>query len=48
MQVRILTQALAVSNTIRLTFLALSLFGLAANLVGLAYTFAALVDVFFS
>jgi len=47
LQVRVLPQALAVSNSIRLTFLVLSLFGLAANLLGLAYTFAALVNVFF-
>jgi hypothetical protein len=35
----------AVSKTIRLTFLALSIFGLAANFFGLVYTFAALVNV---
>jgi len=37
---------IAVNNTIRFTFLALSVFGLAVNFIGLVYTFAALVDVF--
>ncbi len=45
---RILSQGLSVSNTIRFTFLALSLFGLAVNMIGLAYTFAALVNVLIS
>lgn len=43
-----LPRTLAVTRPIRLTFLALSLFGLAANLFGLAYTVAAFVNILFS
>ncbi|MEK7682777.1 MAG: hypothetical protein AAB321_01880 [Chloroflexota bacterium] len=38
MQVQVLPQAHAVFQAVRLTFLALSLLGLAANLAGLAFT----------
>ena len=43
-----LPRTLAVTRPIRLTFLALSLFGLAANLFGLAYTVAVFVNILFS
>ena len=36
---------LHVTNTVRFSFLALSIFGLAVNFIGLVYTLAALVNV---
>ena len=42
---RVHPRVIAVPNSIRIPFLALSIFGLAANFLGLVYTFAALVNV---
>lgn len=47
LSLHLLPRILAVTRPIHLTFLALSLFGLATNLFGLAYTVAAFVNILF-